>query len=112
MKRSWTFTVEGQPVPKGRPRTVTREGKSPSGTVLDRDKLIACIRQDRGLGCLLERVGAGGAEGLKIVERFVTAHLFDGDPIAMLREVTEETLNQAPTNGQTRLDIWRERMNE
>ena len=26
--RSWTFTVEGQPVPKGRPRTVTREGRS------------------------------------------------------------------------------------
>ena len=26
--RSWTFTVEGQPVPKGRPRTVTREGTS------------------------------------------------------------------------------------
>ena len=28
MTRSWTFTVPGQPVPKGRPRTVSRDGKS------------------------------------------------------------------------------------
>ena len=87
-----------------------RDATPPSGTVLDRDKLIACIKQDRGLVPLLRRIGAADSHGFELIEGFVSAHLQDGDPIALLHEVTEEVLSLPSTNGKSRLESWKERM--